>query len=356
MRLLAALLRFFASLLRRLPLRPRVALLSRQSAAPSLDYRLLAEELRARLGQEAVVVCLSDPETKRPVRFALNTARQLYYACTSKVVVVDGYVPAVSIPRKDERIFVVQLWHALGAIKKFGYQCLDTPAGRSSESARVGRMHRNYDLVVAGGPGAVDAYAQAFDCPRHLVKPLGLPRVDYLLDERDDGPHAVRMRRLAERFPFLGGEERIVLYAPTLRSGAARREGWLTDAVRAVAADVEGTGALCVVAAHPLDRDFDPALLDEFACLRRVEGVATIDLAGFADELVTDYSSVAFEAALIGVPVRFYAPDLDEYRASPGLNVDVAAAGQDDLRAYLAGIGPGATARIADEIESALTR
>ena len=43
---------------------------------------------------------------------------------------------------------------------------------------------------------------------------------------------------------------------------------------------------------------------------------------GLADCVITDYSAVAFEAGIIGKPVFFYVPDINEYRASPGLNID----------------------------------
>ena len=40
------------------------------------------------------------------------------------------------------------------------------------------------------------------------------------------------------------------------------------------------------------------------------------------DLVVTDYSSLVYEAYLLGKPVLFYVPDIGDYRVSPGLNVD----------------------------------
>ena len=54
--------------------------------------------------------------------------RQIWHVATAELCLVDGDVPAVSLPKRH-RSRVVQVWHALGAIKKFGYQALDTPAG-----------------------------------------------------------------------------------------------------------------------------------------------------------------------------------------------------------------------------------
>lgn len=41
-----------------------------------------------------------------------------------------------------------------------------------------------------------------------------------------------------------------------------------------------------------------------------------------ADYVVTDYSSIVYEAYMLGKRVLFYVPDIDAYRLSPGLNID----------------------------------
>ena len=53
-----------------------------------------------------------------------------------------------------------------------------------------------------------------------------------------------------------------------------------------------------------------------------VHDTATIDALAVADYVVTDYSAVAFEALLASKKTYFYVPDIEEYRISPGLNVD----------------------------------
>lgn len=41
-----------------------------------------------------------------------------------------------------------------------------------------------------------------------------------------------------------------------------------------------------------------------------------------ADIVITDYSSIVYEAYLLGKLVGFYIPDIQYYRLSPGLNAD----------------------------------
>ena len=321
MKLMALVLRLFAKVICLFPLKRRIVFLSRQSSNLSLDYRLLIAEIHRQYPDTEVAVCINEPETKNKLSFVTGTLRQLRYAMTSQVVVVDGYVPAVCIPDKRPGVTVVQMWHALGAVKKFGYQSVGTAAGRSEKAAQDARMHRNYDTIIAGGAAAAPWYSEAFGYPEDAIVPLGLPRIDYLRDADPASPRARRMADLAEKYPFLT-DRPCVLYAPTLRKGAGY-ENWLTDYVKALAESWDGDKLDLVVAAHPLDNSFDESLLATYDFLHVVRGASTIDLLGLVDYVITDYSAVAFEAGLLQRAVYFYIPDVCAYRQSPGLNIDL---------------------------------
>lgn len=234
---------------------------------------------------------------------------------------MDGYVPAVCVPEKHEGMLCVQMWHALGAIKKFGYQALDTPDGRSSRAARDLRMHRGYDVVIAGLPGAVPSFSEAFDCPSSVILPLGLPRIDYILSPEFSVKRDRRLRAAVARLGIEDGRDRdgvVVLYAPTLRRGVADGSEWFVRSVRKLQRAFSAHDTTLVVAGHPLQAD---ASLDEEGVLF-LRDSAVIDVLDWVDYVITDYSAVAFEAAVASKKVLFYVPDINEYRLSPGLNID----------------------------------
>lgn len=320
LRVEAGVIKGAAACLRTLPLKQRIAFLSRQSSKKSLDYRLLINKLHTTLEDDQIVTCLIEPETKGMGAFIVGTCKQLYYACTSQVVVVDDYIPAVSIPHKDNRITVVQMWHALGAIKKFGYQCIGTSAGRNDAEARIGRMHQNYDWIISGGTTSVSAFAEAFGYPKEQILPLGLPRIDYLLDTDPDTRRKKRDQEIRAEYPFLDNGKPNVLYAPTLRKGNGY-EGWFTQAVEQVAQHY-GDGVNLIIAGHPLDNGLDEAILEHYPSIRVINGVATINLLESADVVVSDYSAIIFEAILLHKNIELYVPDLEQYRQSPGLNLE----------------------------------
>ena len=156
------------------------------------------------------------------------------------------------------------------------------------------KIHRNYSWVVCSGEGARKGFAEAFACPVERVVPLSRPT----------------QRRLKE----LAGEacredgKPVVLFAPTIRK--------YDKSVHPVQDLMEREGELFADepyevrwALHPLESGKEAA-----------GGVPEHVLQ--ADYVVTDYSSIVYEAYLLGKRVAFFVPDIDYYLQSPGLNVD----------------------------------
>ena len=187
-------------------------------------------------------------------------------------------------------------------------------------------MHRGYDLVVAGMPGAVDALSEAFDVPTERIAPLGLPRIDYLrspeLAELRERRYARAESAVADAFGGGGDSRLTVLYAPTFRKGNADAL-WLEHSVSDLRSALAVTGATArlMVASHPLETAEEHDEKDGVP-VAFLHGTPTIDLLHLADYVITDYSTVAFEAGYAERRALFYVPDIEEYRVSPGLNID----------------------------------
>ena len=296
------------------PVRRKVVLLSRQADRPSRDFRMLAEELERRdPGLRVVTRCrFIRPGILARVAYFGEVLAQMWHLATSAVCVVDGYIVPVSVFTHRPELTVIQMWHALGAIKRFGLQSVGREGGRSEGVAESMRMHRNYDVVICGGPDAVPAFAEAFSVSESQVLPLGLPRVDYVLEQAEPGaaePPAIA--ELRARFPRLGDEGRTrVLYAPTFRRGRAAA---FDSVVRAF----DDERYTLIVKPHDL-----VSAATSGAHVVDATGVDALDLLTICDVAVTDYSAIAFEAAVADKPVHYFVPDIEEYRLERGLNID----------------------------------
>ncbi|MCL2881983.1 MAG: CDP-glycerol glycerophosphotransferase family protein [Coriobacteriia bacterium] len=301
---------YYAGIKRRHPVRRKVTLLSRQSSEATADFTLLIEALRAADPElEIAVHCLYDEGDTRALKtIAGHLSEELRDVASSRAVVLDGYSPAISYFNQRPGLYVLQMWHALGAIKKFSLQTLDTSGGRSSTLAKAARMHRGYSQVLCGGEGSVPFFAEAFNVEPERIATMLLPRADTL--------RALRS--------FAGASGRL-LYAPTFRDSPRQRARWCQAALE-LAHAAEGAGLQLTISLHPLaaaqlQRD---GLSDELAALAPYLETerSTQDLMAGCADVITDYSAVVFEAALAGRNVWFYDYDLDEYRNDRGLNID----------------------------------
>lgn len=283
-----------------LRVKTRIAFISRQDDKPIEDICMLSDSIRNKRPDVECVVLSRNLEDTNPIAYGFHMLRQMKYLASSKVVVLDGYCIAASVLEHKKETNVVQMWHALTAIKKFGYQALDMPFGRSSETARIMRMHRNYDYVIAPGEETGRFYCEAFHVEPEKLRYFGLPRVDLIKTENE--AFAADVRR---EYGFDDGKE-VILYAPTFRKGRKVDAG---PVIRAA----EQEGFHVVVKLHPLYDDGSDYVDRKYS---------TYEWLRVCDRVITDYSAIGVEAALTGKPVYFYTYDIEEYREEIGLNID----------------------------------
>ena len=228
--------------------------------------------------------------------------RARYALLTSRVIVTDDYIRYLRQVPLHKQQKVIQLWHAAGAFKRFG---LDAPSRLTPEEER--RTHDRYSDVIVSGEAVRSFYAGAFGVPLSVVKPLGVPRTDALFDP---ARRSAASSRVLEKYPFLAGKT-VYLYAPTFRE----IDGTVIDFDPKI--DFEALDAqlladeVFLVRRHPVMK----RQLVSAPCSRvhEISDCSTANLLTLADVLITDYSSVVFDAALLNIPIVFYCPDLASY-------------------------------------------
>ena len=346
--------------------RDEVLFASRQSNSPSKDFKILAERFEA--GGWKPVMITRTFKAKHAIAYGASTIRQLYHLARCRACIVDGYNPAVSLvnmrceksgrssvragtdrgvrdarpndgrdipcnlpnsraamtavqteaarngayadtpdspraPIHDEfptRPLVMQIWHAYGAYKKFGYQAIGTREGRSLAAAQAVRMHRNYSWILCSGECNREVFAQAFSYPVERVVALGRPS----FDEHDELRRHEAQNAAARR---ADGARPVVLFAPTLRRSDQSCHPFVDLCNAAEAGALSGIDAELRWSFHPTEN-------------RGHAGPSGIASLMGVDIVVTDYSSIMYEAALLDKMVVFYLPDIDDYLESPGLN------------------------------------
>lgn len=292
------------------PRRDEVLFVSRKSKTPSYDYLECAKAFE-RYGYAAVFLSghLKKGETFAYIKLVF---RQIYHLARCRVCVIDRYDPVISLlslrsVREDAsnsynneipvEPVVIQLWHAFGAFKKFGYQCLDMPEGHTREEAELFKIHRNNSWVICSGEGARAAFLEAFSCPVDRVIPLGRPEYRRLLELGSSNDEACGKT-----------DKYRVLFAPTIRKYDNNTDPFAV-LKQAMPECLDESAFELLWSDHPLASGND-VVESSFGRL--------LD----ADLVITDYSSIVYEAYLLKKPVLFFEPDIKHYRYTPGLNVD----------------------------------
>lgn len=247
-------------------------------------------------------------------------------------------------PRKGQ--VYLQTWHGT-PLKRIGLDVVGTTELVGTGKAEIDHRYRSegvkIDRFLSSAPFTTRAFAGAFGLPADGAgSPFvetGQPRNDVLVNAGQRDVAAARSRL------GIGPRTKVVLYAPTWREDQHdSRSGFVHSPPLDVARlrETLGDGWLLLVRAHYfVTNTVDFAGAGDFA--RDVSGIDDInELCLASDVLVTDYSSLYFDFALLGRPMVFFMYDLARYASR--------------LRGFYLPIEdvPGPIAKDQDELEAAL--
>ena len=299
----------------------KVSIISRESDKKTLDIVMLENELKKRGAEVTVLSKLLTKEKslRNAAGYIGQVMRQEAAILASDTVVLDTYcIPASMLPH-HKRTKVIQIWHALAAIKKFGWQTVGMEGGSSEKIAKLMRMHHGYDYVISSSDITAKHFAEAFRVSPDKIVKQGLPRIDYIKSVSSGERQEDMQKKIYAKYPQLkkndptdGKDKKIVLYAPTFRRGKAVDVSSLAEALDSKKYEL-------VVKLHPLYRGNNA---DSDASIIYDEEFSSYDWLSVCDIIISDYSSFVVESTLAVKPLYIYAYDLDEYSRSTGLNVD----------------------------------
>lgn len=287
----------------------KVSIISRENDYKSLDIRLIEKELKKRgIEVETLTRRLSKDISFRSLGYLGHIAKQIKSIATSRVVLIDTYCIPISMLPVSRKTTVIQMWHALGAIKKFGWQTVDKKNGSSKKVAKLMKMHKGYDEVLASSDATAKFFCEAFDCTEDKIVKIGLPRIDYILKEDVE-----KEKKIRNQYPRLK-THKTILYAPTFRGSKAADIKSLVEAV-------DFTKYNLVVKLHPIDK-LKTDKIDKAGIIYD-EIFDTYDILKVVDIVISDYSSFVIESSLLRKPLYLYIYDEEEYRKTTGLNVNL---------------------------------
>ncbi|MEW2167647.1 CDP-glycerol glycerophosphotransferase family protein [Streptomyces sp. NPDC007084] len=307
-------IRLYREVFSRLPVRKRLVVFESHLGRQYSDSpRALYEEMRRQgLEFEAVWSYAGRPDgfpadATLVRRWSLPYLRALAQA--------EFWVDNQSYPlklTKRPRTTYLQTWHG-SALKRMGF---DEPEWKLKSRAAQDTQQRTldrFDRFLIRSEHDVRTLARAFRLQERTLLRVGYPRNDALVqarlreqsgEPRERGPLAAELG--------IPDDKQILLYAPTFRHrGNGQKRFELPFDVERFA-DTFGDRYVLLVRSHYLNH----VVLPPSVRGRVVDVTAQHDmtpLLALADGLITDYSSVMFDYALLDRPLFFFVYDYEEY-------------------------------------------
>jgi CDP-glycerol glycerophosphotransferase len=237
----------------------------------------------------------------------------------SKIIIAESWVSKRIIKNSDGHI--VQLWHGT-PLKKMFFDSPEPDVVKHNINHKKDKYKdiMSWDYLVADSPIAEDKFASAFLFDKDRLIKEGYPRVRYVKDLIGNNRHINGLKK-KYNIPL---NKKIILYAPTWRdynykvSKNKQNFSYIID-VNALSSKL---GNDYVVAYHGhhfmvgADESYTKGVLD-------VTDIDIQDMLLISNHLITDYSSVLFDALNINLPLTIYANDFALYSKSRGVYEDI---------------------------------
>ncbi|RBQ22656.1 hypothetical protein ALNOE001_16110 [Candidatus Methanobinarius endosymbioticus] len=206
----------------------------------------------------------------------------------------------------DKNSKVIQLWHASGVFKKFGFDVIDD----TNVKYLIELSGSKIDYLIVSSKNVSKFYEKAFKVENKKILAFGTPKSDYYFDKNNNNKDNIKKVRgkLEKKHPEIKGKK-IVLYAPTFRENKKKNEDILANFDSNLFNSGLGDKYSLLFKSHP-----------KFKISDLKHGINVSDykysdeLLLISDILITDYSSIMIEYAILSKPIIFYPFDFNYYK------------------------------------------
>lgn len=303
-------MRFIYFFFKLLKTQNKITFMSRQTDTRNIDFELLVEEIKKRDASMKTIVLNRRLEKgiKAKISYGIYMFKQMYHMATSKVIIIDSYSILVSILNQKKETKVIQIWHALGSLKKFGYSILGKKEGRNPKTAKVMDMHKHNDYIITSSEISKKYFMEAFNAKEEQMIVLGLPRIDFLQSKTQEKNVKEKFYSIYEE---LNNDKENILYVPTDRKGKKVK-------VDKVVKSIDYNKYNLIVKTHT-GREI--VYVDNNKIEKGIFFLG-LELLHVADYIITDYSAIVYEAAVTKKPIYLYAYDYETYMDDRGTYIN----------------------------------
>ncbi|UQX01139.1 bifunctional glycosyltransferase family 2 protein/CDP-glycerol:glycerophosphate glycerophosphotransferase [Streptomyces sp. RerS4] len=207
----------------------------------------------------------------------------------------------------------IQTWHG-SALKRMGFHEPRTKAQGKAAQDRFQAAVDRFDHFLIRSEHDTRTLAKGFRLRDEVLLRTGYPRNDALVEaHRAETQSGERVRGPLAAELGIEADKKVLLYAPTFRTGAdGTVEGFTFPFDVEEFADRLGDRFTLLVRTHYLNSvTLPPSVAGRVIDVSRHHDITP--LLALADGLITDYSSVMFDYAVLDRPMLFFAYDYEQY-------------------------------------------
>ncbi len=245
---------------------------------------------------------LQNPEIEIPgncVKIKRSRARFLYYSLRSGFWIFDSRHQYYL--KKNRKTKYIQTWHGtplkklaldMDKVNMSGHQDIEEYREKFRESTSV------WDYLISQNSYSSKIFRRAFAFDGEMLE-IGYPRNDILVNENNE----TKINAIKERLN-IDKDKKIILYAPTWRDNEFHQSGiykFATEMDFNAMKNALSDDYVLIVKFHYLVKD-------------KIEMWDIQELYLISDILITDYSSVMFDYALLNRPILFFTYDMEFYK------------------------------------------
>ena len=245
------------------------------------------------------------------IKVKRNSFKHFYYLNRAKYW-IDNQGIAHLAQKKDQQVYL-QTWHGT-PLKKMGYDQKKMPA--KAELNRLKLQTDAWDYLISPNRYTSEILRRGFRYGGEILE-TGYPRNDILISQPQDVKQKVRLHF------GISEEQEVVLFAPTFRDWDPNSFQNVLDDVQALSKETDSQTVVLLRLHYLLSEKISqlelPANIINASMYQDIQELYLV-----SDVLITDYSSVMFDYALLKRPIILYCYDLEEYITRRGMYFDFA--------------------------------
>lgn len=242
-------------------------------------------------------------------RYDILIKKIVPYVTGASVVFCDNYYAFLAGIKFDNDAKVVQLWHANGAIKKFGLEAEYVKKTSKRNVMRYKKVYQTITHYVVSSSKMKKIFEENFQ--------QSITSLNYGYPQTDNYFNSTWVRNVEKNFrEKFGKNKQVLLYAPTYRDKENDQLVKTLESLQKLTKEW-----LVIVKLHPHDErkyKFTEGIED---IVFDLNGLSLSELLPSVDCLVTDYSSIPFEYTLANPKgkIIFYCYDYEKYQDEVGI-------------------------------------